>query len=98
MRLSSDQSLMPPLHFIKIGVLIDLEQYEMAKVGWSSLPNCDISLICGDFNFWLQNTYPTKGGDMNLTLGGIDLNNSGRYTLFLNFINISGSTCFSYEL
>ena len=89
---------MPPLHFIKIGVLIDLGQYEMAKLGWSSLPNCDISLICGDFNFCLQNTYPTKGGDMNLTLGGIDLNNSGRYTLFLNFINISGSTCFSYEL
>lgn len=42
----------------------------------------DIS-ICGDFKLWLQNTYSTKGGDMNLTLGGIDLNNSGRYTLSL---------------
>ncbi len=27
----------------------------------------------------LQNAVPQKANDLNLTLGGIDLNNSGRY-------------------
>ena len=32
-----------------------------------------------------QNAAPQKGGEVNLTLGGIDLNNSGRLVCFLNF-------------
>lgn len=31
-----------------------------------------------------QNAVPQKGGEVNLTLGGIDLNNSGRLACFLN--------------
>jgi hypothetical protein len=27
----------------------------------------------------LQNSLPQRSGEVNLTLGGIDLNNSGRY-------------------
>jgi hypothetical protein len=41
-------------------------------VGWSVRMEPDE--LCD----WVQNTYPSKGGDINLTLGGIDLNNSGR--------------------
>lgn len=37
-----------------------------------------------------QNAVPQKGGEVNLTLGGIDLNNSGRLACFLNL----DGTCF----
>ncbi len=32
-----------------------------------------------DGGYGVQNAVPQKGSEMNLTLGGIDLNNSGRY-------------------
>ena len=33
------------------------------------------------FQLFLQSVSPQKGGEVNLTLGGIDLNSSGRYVL-----------------
>jgi len=33
-----------------------------------------------------QGTLPQKGGEVNLTLGGIDLNNSGRYAGYCSSI------------
>lgn len=45
-----------------------------------------IKVLMG-FNFYFstsQNAVPQKGSEVNLTLGGIDLNNSGRLFSFLN--------------
>lgn len=42
--------------------------------------------------FTFQNVPPPKGSEPNLTLGGIDLTNSGRYTFLLitrKLINVS---------
>jgi hypothetical protein len=36
-----------------------------------------LELMAGGYG--VQNAVPQKGSEMNLTLGGIDLNNSGRY-------------------
>ena len=36
------------------------------------------------FNF--QNSVPQKGSEVNLTLGGIDLNNSGRLAFYFSFL------------
>lgn len=35
--------------------------------------------------FTFQSAIPQKGSEVNLTLGGIDLNNSGRLACFLKF-------------
>jgi hypothetical protein len=34
----------------------------------------------------LQSTLPQRGGEVNVTLGGIDLNNSGRYLSHLSLV------------
>lgn len=39
--------------------------------------------ICYCFSF--QSAIPQKGSEVNLTLGGIDLNNSGRLACFFKF-------------
>lgn len=39
----------------------------------------DKVLILSYLTKFSQGTLPQKGGEVNLTLGGIDLNNSGRY-------------------
>ena len=39
---------------------------------------------------FLQSALPQRGGEVNLTLGGIDLNNSGRcgYSLYVSMITV----------
>ena len=52
------------------------------------LHSCFIILILECFifhGFTFQNAVPQKGGEVNLTLGGIDLNNSGRLVFFILF-------------
>ena len=48
----------------------------------------DLVLTTSDVVFWgkllifllfMQSALPQRGGEVNITLGGIDLNNSGRY-------------------
>lgn len=58
----------------------------MSPLGHSSLTHgmCQISdvVICLEmliFSRLMQSALPQRGGEVNITLGGIDLNNSGRY-------------------
>lgn len=69
-----------------MGIIVNLISQSVSPVGHSSLTHsmCKISDIVFFlemliFPLFMQSALPQRGGEVNITLGGIDLNNSGRY-------------------
>lgn len=81
-------------------VLFIFRVYNFVTLPHLFLPSMLIALlrfwkfICCCCCFTFQSAIPQKGSEVNLTLGGIDLNNSGRLACFLKLFWRSSCSCY----